>query len=73
MKDTIYLVLNQRRVDRMLHTRLPKLKGGEVAVKVTVEVGDSNFRTPLARAELSIPDDLIIHQPEVVVDVTEEE
>lgn len=73
MKDTIYLVLNSRRVDRMLHTRLPKLKGGEVAVKLTVRVDDSNFRTPLATGELNIPDDLIIHQPEVEIEVEKEE
>lgn len=73
MRDTVYLVLNSRRVDRMLRTRLPKLKGGEVAVKLAIEVDDSNFRTPLAVAELLIPDDLIVHQPEVEISIEEEE
>lgn len=72
MRDTVYLVLNSRRVDRMLRTRLPKLKGGEVAVKLKVEVSDSNFRTPLATADLVIPNELIISQPEVDIEVEEE-
>lgn len=69
MRDTVYLVLNSRRVDRMLRTRLPKLKGGEVAVKLTVDVDNSNFRTPLANVELLIPNELIISQPEVDIEV----
>lgn len=69
MRDTIYLVLNQRRVDRMTKQRLPKLKGGEVAIKLKVSVDDSNFRTPLAEAGLEIPEEMIISQPEVEVEV----
>ncbi len=73
MRDTIYLVLNQRRVDRMTKQRLPKLKGGEVAIKLKVTVDDSNFRTPLTEAHVQVPPGMVIGEPEVQVELEGEE
>jgi hypothetical protein len=69
MKDTVYLVFNQRSVQRMTKQRLPNLKGGEVAIKLTIKVDDSNFRTPLATAEIEVGEDQIITNPEAEVEV----
>lgn len=73
MQDTIYLVLNRRGILRMNKTRMPLLAGGEVAVKLTVRVDDSNFRSPLASAELDIAEDQLILNPTVEVEVESQE
>lgn len=72
MKDTIYLVVKSRGVDRMLKTRLPSLRGGELAIKLTVTVDDANFRSPLATASLDVPDSFVI-EPDIEVDLEQPE
>lgn len=71
MRDKIYLVLNRRGVQRMTKMRLPALKGSEVAVQLSITVDDSNFITPLAYADLEVPENMIITQPEVDVTIAE--
>lgn len=69
MKDTVYLILNRRGVARLNKRKVPTLAGGEAAIKLTVKVDDSNFRTPLATAELEVGEDQIIVNPEVEVEI----
>lgn len=69
MNDTVYLVLTRRGVDRLVKTRLPKLSGGQVAVKLSIHVDDDNFRTPLAEANLELGANHLILNPEVEVTV----
>ena len=56
----------------MNKARKPNLAGGEVAIKLTVNIGDDNFHDPLASAVLDVPDGLIIQQVEVEVELEEE-
>jgi hypothetical protein len=59
-------------VDRITKKRAPLLRGGEVAVKLTVQISDKNFRSPLVAAHLVVDDSFVI-QPEVDITVEEEE
>lgn len=61
MKTVVYLVCNSRGVDRITKKRAPDLHGGEVAVKLTVNIPDKAFRTPFAEADLTIPETAVIH------------
>jgi hypothetical protein len=55
MKDTIYLVLSQYKVERM--TKNPPATGrGELAVKVVVEARQSAFREPTLVREITVTD-----------------
>lgn len=71
MKDTVYLVMNRRRIDRMLRgdRGIPTTKAGEVVLKLTLKTDDSNFRTPLAEATIEVGEDQIISNPVVEVEV----
>lgn len=68
MKSTIYLIANSRGVDRITKKKAPSMHAGEVAVKLTVEIANENFRQPMAEAELVIDDRHVI-QPTVEVTV----
>ena len=74
MKDTIYLILNRNRVDRMVKTRMPNLRGGEVAVKLSISIDDKHFRSPLVSAHLDVGDEWVIEpEVEVALEMEEEE
>lgn len=69
MKDTCYLTLTKRGVKKMTKS-MPKLAGGEVAVKVTVEVPDEHFRDPYVEAFLKLTEEhLTTPQVDVGVEV----
>ena len=68
MKSTVYLVCNEKGPDRIVKKRVPVMRSGEVAIKLTVEIPSSAFRPTLADALLKIDEDHIIKSP--LVDVT---
>lgn len=53
MKDTIYLVVNRNKVDRM-NKSLPTLYKGEYVVKVDVTVDPDAFNEPMISKEIHI-------------------
>lgn len=55
MKDTVYLVVTNRKVDRMTKN-LPELYRGEYPVKLEVTVEDSAFREPIIVREVNVVD-----------------
>jgi hypothetical protein len=55
VRETIYLVINRRGVERMTK-RLPELKRGEIPVKLTVSVADTAFREPVIERDVEIVD-----------------
>lgn len=70
MKDTVYLVTDASGVVRMTK-RAPSLYRNEVAVRLTVQVPDSAFRSLEVSAILDVPEDRVI-LPGVEVDVAED-
>lgn len=55
MKEIIYLVVSQQKVERMTKN-LPQLSRGEIPVKVSVEVEQGAFRTPVIEKEITVND-----------------
>lgn len=55
MKHTIFLVANERGVQRMTKS-LPSLNRGEVPIKVDVTIEPGAFRTPVISKEIYIAD-----------------
>lgn len=55
MKETIYLIVNNRRVDRITRS-LPTLKRGELPVKLAVTVEPKAFGTPTIDKEVYVED-----------------
>ena len=73
MKSTVYLVCDERGVTRLVKKRLPALHGGEVAIKLTVDIPDGAFRPTLADALLKVDEDHIIKAPPVSVTTEKED
>lgn len=69
MQDSAYLVMNSNGIVAMKKNP-PKLAGGQVAVKVEVEVTDTYFDTHVPVAKLNITDDMVI-KPDIEVKVTD--
>lgn len=69
MKTTVYLVCNSRGVDRITKKREPVMYAGEVAIKLSVSIPDSAFRSPLAEAVLEVQEEHLIVPPVVEVEV----
>lgn len=69
MKDTVYLVTDVSGVLRMTK-RAPSLYRNEVAVRLTVSLPDSAFRSMAVAATLEVPEERII-QPDVLVEACE--
>ena len=67
MKSTVYLVCDERGVSRLVKKRVPVLHGGEVAIKLTVEIPSGAFRPTLADALLKVDEDHIVKGPPVDV------
>lgn len=55
MKDTIYLIVNKKKVERMTKT-LPDARRGEIIVKAMIEVKDSCFGQATIPQEIYIDD-----------------
>lgn len=55
MKDTIFLVVTRRKVDRMTKS-LPNLYSGEYVVKLEVDVSETAFREPTITRKIEIVD-----------------
>jgi len=55
MRETIYLAVSRRRVER-LSKRFPDLKRGEIPVKLTVTVDEGAFREPVIERAVTISD-----------------
>lgn len=55
MKDTVYLIVSRRGVQRMTKN-LPSTARDEVPVRVKVEMEESAFRTPVIEKEVYIDD-----------------
>jgi len=66
MKDTIFLVTDASGVVRMTK-RAPSLCRNEVAVRLTVTVPDSAYRSLEVSASLDVPEDRVI-LPEIEVE-----
>lgn len=69
MKDTVFLVTDSSGVVRMTK-RAPSLYRNEVAVRLTVQVPDSAYRSLQVSATLDVPEERVI-LPEIEVDVAE--
>jgi hypothetical protein len=54
-RDTIYLVISPRKVERMTKT-VPEMRHGEIVVKLVVEVPPGRFRTPTVERRIVIED-----------------
>lgn len=56
MKDTIYLICNKRKVDRLVKTQKSAidLYKGEIPVKLNIEVPDENWRPPFLEKDIVI-------------------
>lgn len=71
MKDQCYLVFTKTGVSRLYKSQKPNLKRNEHAVKLTVEVDNSYFRSAYPEVRLEIgPEELI--RPEVAMRTTVE-
>lgn len=55
MRDTIFLVITPRKVDRMAKS-VPSTRNDEIVVKLTVEVPPGRFRTPTVERHIVIED-----------------
>lgn len=55
MKDTVFLVITPRKVDRMAKT-VPGTRADEIVVKLTVEVPPGRFRTPTVERHIIVED-----------------
>lgn len=55
MKDTIYLIANNKKVERMTKT-LPDVRKSEIVIKVDVNVKESVFNTATIPQEIFIND-----------------
>lgn len=55
MRDTVFLVITPRKVDRMAKT-VPAIRSDEIVVKLTVEVPPGRFRTPTVERHVIIED-----------------
>lgn len=55
MKDTVFLVITPRKVDRMAKT-VPSTRADEIVVKLIVEVPPGRFRTPTVERHVIIED-----------------
>lgn len=66
MRQTVFLVLDQDGHKRTTKNR-PGLRATEVAVKLTIEVGDKFFERSIPEAKLSVPDNLVM-VPEITVE-----
>lgn len=55
MKETIYLVVNKSKVEKMVKT-IPDIRRGEIIVKLTVNVADKCFGTATIPQEIFIND-----------------
>lgn len=71
MKDAIYIIMERSGARRMTKSR-PKLNGGQIAIRLRLEVSNKFFDRFMPEAFISIPDDVVI-EPEVEVDLLEEE
>lgn len=71
MKDHAFLIVSSRGVQRMTKTR-PRLKSGEHAIRLRVEIPDAYFDRSIPTAVLEITEDYIM-APEFDVDVVEPE
>lgn len=56
MKETIYLVVTQYGVDRMLKNLPMKLRGGEYPIRIDVTVDKAAFRLPTLVKEIHVTD-----------------
>lgn len=65
MKDTIYLIADVNGVTRMTK-RAPGLHRNEVAVRVTVTIPASAFRSSVFGATLDVPEDRLV-QPDITI------
>jgi len=67
MKDTVYLVVSPRGIDRM-RKRDFDLRFNEVAVRVTIEIPDAVFRKPIMDCYLKVgPEDVKV--PEIAAEM----
>jgi hypothetical protein len=55
MQETIYLVVDRQRVEKMTKT-LPTLRRGEIPIKLTLTVDEKAFREPVISKEVTIHD-----------------
>jgi hypothetical protein len=69
MKDTVFLAVDRSGVVRMTK-RWPSLSRDEIGVKITVNVPDTAFRSPVIAASLDVPEDRTI-QPDIDITVDE--
>jgi len=53
MRATCYLICYRGGISRMTK-RLPSLSGGEVAVKLRIDINDKHFRNALVEADLTV-------------------
>lgn len=67
MRDTIFLVFDQRGVRKMNKKYLPALQSGEYMVQLNVRVPDEFFQRIIPTADLTIPEDYIIAAPPIDV------
>lgn len=56
-----------RDLSARLLTSKPDLAADEIAVKVTIKVPPAAFTTPTLAAEITVPEQLVLH-PEVVIE-----
>lgn len=55
MKESIYLVVSRRKVERM-SKNLPSLHRGEIPIKINLEVDEKAFREPVIAKDVYIED-----------------
>lgn len=55
MKETIFLIVNNRKIERFTRN-LPELRRGEIPVKLTLTVDAKAFRTPTIDKEVHVED-----------------
>jgi hypothetical protein len=55
VRDTVFLVITPRKVDRMAKT-VPAVRADEIVVKLVVEVPPGRFRTPTVERHVVIED-----------------
>lgn len=62
MQDTVYLIVNENGAKAMRKTR-PDLAGGEVAVRLRLEVPDEFFHRAIPEARIVFPEDMVVTPP----------
>jgi hypothetical protein len=67
MKDVCYIIADSVGVLRMTK-RAPSLGREEIAVKVSISIPDSAFRSPIVSASLDVPEERVVH-PDIEMDV----